>query len=146
VEEGQFVSDGPTETLEQQLELPNQNGALHAEVEISLIEELAAQLGIDPEYISLSGSSDNGAAVPTQRHMQRALTTGLSLKITILSSGSGALPSALVALTSNQSFWQAVNNRVAASGTSSTLDASGIVVHISILQSRHVTPTSIITM
>jgi hypothetical protein len=129
VEEGRFVSDEPAKTLAQQLELPNQNGALHAEVEISLIAELAAQLGINADYISLSGSSDNGAAAPSQRHMQRALIRGLSLKITILSGGSsGALAAALAALTSNQTFWQAVNDRVIAGGASSALDASGIVV------------------
>jgi hypothetical protein len=129
VEEGRFVSVEPAERLEQQLKLPHQNGALSEDIKISLIEALAAHLDIDPKYIRLSGGSSQGeAALPIQRQRQRVLTEGFALRIAILSDGSGVLAAALAALTSNQTFWQAVKDRLTAMGASSTLDASDIVV------------------
>jgi hypothetical protein len=74
VEEGLFVSDEPAEVLDQQLELPNQEGALSEDVEQALIETLAEHLGIDPEYISINSPVEGASR-------QRALSEGLSLKI-----------------------------------------------------------------
>jgi hypothetical protein len=99
VEEGLFVSDEPAEVLDQQMELPNQDGALSEDVKRALIEKFAEQLGIDSQYISLNGPADG-----TSR--QRALSEGLALTITILSDDSGALATALATLTSDPSFWQ----------------------------------------
>jgi hypothetical protein len=122
VEEGLFVSDEPAEVLDQQLELPNQDGALSADVERALIEKLAEQLGIHPGYISLGGPVDSASR-------RRALATGLALTITILSDDSGALAATLSALTSDPSFWQGVNDRLAENNVTTTLDTSGIVLH-----------------
>jgi len=125
VEEGLFVSDEPAEVLDQQLELPNQDGALSEDVERALIEKLAEQLGIDPQYISLSGSVDGASR-------QRALSRGLALKITILSDDSESLAATLEALTSDPSFWQGVNDRLIENNATTTLDTSGIVVHVTV--------------
>jgi hypothetical protein len=61
-----------------------------------------------------------------------ALRTGLALKITILSDDSSALAATLGALTSDPSFWQGVNDRLAKNNATTTLDASGIVVQAAI--------------
>jgi hypothetical protein len=125
VEEGLFISDEPAEVLDQQLELPNQDGALSKDVEQALIEKLAEQLGIDPRYISISGSVEGASR-------QRALSGGLALKITILSDDSGALAAALAALVSDPSFWQGVNNRLVENNVPTTLDTSGIISFINV--------------
>ena len=57
MEEGRFISDEPAKALTQQLQLPNQDEKLSEDVKSSFIEELAAQLDIDPKYISLSRPS-----------------------------------------------------------------------------------------
>jgi hypothetical protein len=116
--------------LDQQLELPNQNGALNADIERSFIEELAVQLGIDPEYISISQPSNDGDLVVLR---QRALSAGLALKITILSDDSGTLATTLAALTSDPSFWQGVNARIVDGGATTTFNSSGIVVQDAVL-------------
>jgi hypothetical protein len=54
VEEGRFVSNEPAEVLDQLLELPNQDGPLSEDIERVLIEKLAEQLGIGPQYITVS--------------------------------------------------------------------------------------------
>jgi hypothetical protein len=125
VEEGLFVSDEPAEVLDQQLELPNQDGALSEDVERALIEKLAEQLGIDPQYISLNGLVDGASR-------QRVLSGGLTLKIMILSDDSGALAAALEALTSDPSFWQGVNERLVENNATTTLDTSDIVVQAAV--------------
>jgi hypothetical protein len=125
VEEGLFVSDEPAEVLDQQLELPNQEGALSEDVERALIEKLTEQLGIDPQYISLNGPAGGASR-------QRVLSEGLALKITILSDDSGALAVALEALTSDPSFWQGVNNRLVENNATTTLDTSGIISIINV--------------
>jgi hypothetical protein len=125
VEEGTFVSDEPAEVLDQQLELPNQDGALSEDIEQALIEKLAEHLGIDPKHIRLNGPV-NGAS------RQRALSEGLALKITILSDDSGALAATLAALTLDPSFWQGVNDRLVENNATSTLDTSGIISFINV--------------
>jgi hypothetical protein len=130
VEEGTYVSDEPAEVLDQQLELPNQDGALSEDIEQALIEKLAEHLGIDPKYISLN-SPVNGAS------RQRALSGGLALKITILSDDSGALAATLAVLTSDPSFWQGVNNRIVENNATTTLDTSGIISFINVTCNEH---------
>jgi hypothetical protein len=126
VEEGLFVSDEPAEVLDQQLELPNQDGVLSKDVERALIEKLAEQLGIDPQYISLNGGPVDGAS------RRRALSGGLALKVTILSDDSSALAATLEALTSDPSFWQGVNDRLIENNATTTLDTSGIVAQAAV--------------
>jgi hypothetical protein len=120
------VSNEPAEILAQLLELPNQDGPLSEDIERVLIEKLAEQLGIDPQYISLTGSFDGGAVYVASRN--RALSAGLSMTITILSDDTGTLEADLAALTLDPSFWQNVNDRIVATGATTTLDTSGIVV------------------
>jgi len=130
VEEGLFVSDEPAEVLDQQLKLPNQEGALSEDIEQALIENLAEHLGIDPKYIRLR-SPVNGAL------RQRALIEGLALTITILSDNSGALAATLAGLTSDPSFWQGVNDRLVENNVTTTLDTSGIISFINVTCNEH---------
>jgi hypothetical protein len=129
VAEGFFISDAPSEVLDQQLWLPNQDGALSEDIERALIEKLAEQLGIDPQYISISGPVDGASR-------QRALSEGLTLKITILSDEGLmrhlALAAALEALTIYPSFWQGVNDRLVENNATTILDTSGIVLNAAV--------------
>jgi hypothetical protein len=125
VEEGRFVSDEPSEVLGQQLELPNQKGALNEEFNQALIEKLAEQLGIDPQYISLNGPVDGASR-------QRALSEGLAFHITILLDNSGALAVTLEALTSDPSFWQGVNARLVENNATTILNTSGIAAQAAV--------------
>jgi hypothetical protein len=119
VEEGLFVSDEPAEVVVQQLELPNQEGAVSEDVERALIEKLAEQLGIDPMYISLGGGA---------RKRDLRTGTGFALKITILSDDSSTLSAALAALTSDPGFWQGVGDRLVENNATTSFNTSGIVV------------------
>jgi hypothetical protein len=125
VEEGLFVSDEPAEVLAQQVELPNQEGAVSEDVNRALIEELAEQLGIDPMYISLGGGADGASR-------KRDLRTGFAFKITILSDDSITLSAALAALTSDPSFWQGVSDRLVENNATTAFNTSGIVVQAAV--------------
>jgi hypothetical protein len=125
VEEGLYVPDEPAEVLDQQLVLPNQEAALSEDVERALIEKLAEQLGVDPQYISLNGPVDGASR-------QRALSEGLALQITIMSDDSGALVVTLEALILDPSFWQGVNDRLVENNAKNTFNASGIVAQAAV--------------
>jgi hypothetical protein len=126
VEEGLFVSDEPAEVLAQQLELPNQEGAVSEDVERALIEKLAEHLGIDNIYISLGSNTYADSR-------ERDLRTGFALKIIILSDDSNALSPALTALTSDPSFWQEVNDRLVENNATTAFNTSGIVAQAAVL-------------
>jgi hypothetical protein len=109
--EGEFISDEPSQKVKTELTLPagaSESGNLDEDSTAAVIAQLAEDLGIDPEYIFIGDLS------ATNDQRMRALASGLSMQITILSDEGGEVAARLAALTSSEEFWNGVNAKLLA--------------------------------
>jgi hypothetical protein len=109
--EGEFISDEPSQEVKMELTLPagaSESGNLDEDSTAALIAQLAEELGIDPKYIFIGDLS------ATNDQRMRALASGLSMQITILSDEGGEVVARLAALTSSEEFWNGVNAKLLA--------------------------------
>jgi hypothetical protein len=94
--------------VKSELTLPegaSENGELDADSMEALIAQLAEELSIDPKYIVIGDPGGDGERM-------RALASGLSIQITILSDGGGEIAARLAELTSSEEFWNGVNDKL----------------------------------
>jgi hypothetical protein len=113
VQEGQFVSTEPPQSLDQDIFLPNHQGEVDVAIVALIIQQLADDLGIDAQYVRLEDPASIINPPFRLLRSKRKLTGGTTLKFSILTHDAGALATTLENLTSSPSFWGDVNGLLA---------------------------------